>query len=240
MASVQEEMDTIYSLLAYALVYQDWQPEHTRREKRRGYNIGALLVDPENQPVQAGLNCINIANNATQHGELRAMMDYIGQTNCFNLEGFTIYTTLEPCIMCAGMMIMTAVKKVVFGQHDVMFSKAFERLSLDTSEAGGFAPYPRQVKAQASTTAYCKKLDDAYSDFLEVESEKMLARFLASDTAKTIYADAFRAFTNYQVRYPENKVYLEAARKFLKNFAYEPAFNSPSINTSFGTRKRAG
>lgn len=223
-ALVQEEMDAIYSLLAYALVYQDWQQEHIPREKRRGYNIGALLVNPGNQPVQAELNCVNAANNATQHGELRVMMNYISRTNCFNLEGFTIYTTLEPCIMCAGMMIMTAVKKVVFGQHDVMFSKAFERLSLDTLEAGGFAPYPRRVNVQASTIAYCKKLDDAYADFLQVENEKILARFLASDTAKTIYADAFHAFSNYEVRYPENKIYLEAAHNFLKNFAYEPAF----------------
>ena len=209
-------------LLAYALVYQDWQSEHIPREQRRGYNIGAVLVNPENKAVNAALNCINATNNTTQHGELRVMMNYIGQSNCFNLSGFTVYTTLEPCIMCAGMMMMTDVKRVVFGQHDVMFSKAFERLSLDSSESGGFTPYPRQVIVQASDSEYCRHLDKAYDLFLQKAEEKILARFLASDTAKGIYAEAYNAFANYQVQYPENKIYLEAARNVLKNFAYEP------------------
>lgn len=220
--AIEYEVDTIYTLLAYALVYQDWQPEQIPRERRRGYNIGALLVSPENLPVQAGLNCVNAANDATQHGELRAMTQFLNQHHCFNLEGFALYTTLEPCIMCAGMMIMTEVKKVVFGQHDVMFSKAFERLSIDTSEAGGFAPYPRQVSVKMSETEYRYRLDKAFTGFLQTDNEKILAKFLASDAAKTIYEDASKAFNNYQVRYPENKIYLEAARNFLKNFVYEP------------------
>lgn len=219
----QKELDEIYTLLAYSLVFKDWQPYDISRDKRRGYNIGALLVDSLQQPVYAGLNCINSSNDATQHGELRAITSYISKEKCFNLKGFTIYTTLEPCIMCAGMITMTAVKRVVFGQHDVEYSKAFERLSIDTRSIGGFSPYPRQVEAEVTSSGFCAKLDDAYEEFLKTEEEKILAKFLTSETARKIYSDAYTSFIDYKVRYSSNQEAYGNAFQFLNNFNYEQA-----------------
>lgn len=201
----EQEADEIFSLLTYAIVHHDWQPEAVARENRRGYNIGALLVNPKNEPVFHGLNCISSTNNATQHGEVRAITAYLNETRCFNLEGFTMYTSLEPCIMCAGMITMTSIDRVVYGQHDVEYSKAFERLSIDTQHVGGFPPYPRVVPAHASTLNYCSELDNAYHHFYTMETEKMLARFLASGTAFTIFKNAADHFLNYSVIHPENK-----------------------------------
>ncbi|MCB0522493.1 MAG: nucleoside deaminase [Lewinellaceae bacterium] len=211
---VQQEIDEIFSLLAYSLVYQDWQSHEVPRDKRRGYNIGAVLVDKENHPVYYGLNSINSTDNATQHGEVRSIIGYLDQTRKFNLSGYTIYTTLEPCVMCAGMITMTAFKRAVYGQHDVEYSKAFERLAVDTQPIGGFPPYPRRVEALANSTQYCKALDDAYAKFLATDSEKVLAKFLTSDEAKAIYKSAARAFENYEVKHPENQSILEAAQTF--------------------------
>ncbi len=199
------EKDEIFSLLVYALVYHDWQPASVPREKRRGYNIGALLVNPQNEPVCHGLNCINSTENATQHGEVRAIISYLDKKRCFNLEGFTIYTSLEPCIMCAGMITMASVGRVVYGQHDVEYSKAFERLALDTTAIGGFPPYPRTVVAHATTVSFCTELDEAYRHFYATETEKMLARFLSTDVAFRIYQKAATAFLNYPVKHQENK-----------------------------------
>ncbi|MEP7109887.1 MAG: nucleoside deaminase [Ferruginibacter sp.] len=214
--TIQQEADEIFSLLAYSIVFRDWQPGSIPREKRRGYNIGALLVDPENSPVFYGLNCINSTGNATQHGELRSITGYLDKTRRFNLEGFTIYTTLEPCVMCAGMITMTSVNRVVFGQHDVEYSKAFERLAIDTRAIGGFPPYPRAVLAHATTSEFCKELDVAYEDFLAKETEKMLARFLTTGTAQNIYKKAAGCFLNYPLAYPENRKIYEMALNFYK------------------------
>ena len=126
----KQEIDEIYSLLTFALVYENWQPASVPRNLRRGYNIGALLVDKGQKPVFCGLNCINSTDNATQHGEVRAITTYLEQARRFNLDGFTMYTSLEPCIMCAGMMTMTDVDRVVYGQKDVDFSNGLERLAL--------------------------------------------------------------------------------------------------------------
>ncbi|MFT3932112.1 MAG: nucleoside deaminase [Chitinophagaceae bacterium] len=212
--SIQQERDNIFSLLTYTIVYNDWQPASVPREKRRGYNIAALLVNKDNTPVQYGLNAINVTENATQHGEVRAITSYLEKTRAFNLDGFTIYTSLEPCVMCAGMMIMTSVQKCVFGQHDIDYSKAFERLSIDTRDIGGFPSYPRKVTAIASSTDFCKQLDEAYQSFLQTDSEKILAKFLTTPAAETIYQKAAAAFLNYHVQYPDNQVIYEKALSF--------------------------
>ena len=213
-SEIQQEIDDIYSLLTYALVLKDWQPDSIPRRERRGYNIGALLVDKENSPVHYGLNCINSTDNATQHGEVRAMTSYLEKHRSFNLRGFTIYTTLEPCVMCAGMMTMTSVKRVIYGQRDVAYSKAFERLAVDTRPIGGFAPYPRQVVAQASKISYCEQLDLEYQEFLEEDEEKILAKFLASEDAKKIYEKATNTFLNYKIKSDTNEAIYKAALKF--------------------------
>ena len=219
--TLQQEIDNIYSLLAFALVYRDWQPDSIAREKRRGYNIGAVLVNPDHVPVDAGLNCINSTNNATQHGELRAITSYLAAHPVFNLDRFTLYTTLEPCIMCAGMITMTDIDRVVYAQHDVDYSKAFERLQLDSTSIGGYLPYPRKVDAASTNLKFGKTLDDAYARYLAVAEEKVLARFLSTTEAKEIFADATLMFMEYSCVHKENVPILDSARNFLKAFYHE-------------------
>jgi tRNA(Arg) A34 adenosine deaminase TadA len=211
---IQEEIDEIFTLLAYSIVYKDWQSGNVPREKRRGYNIGAVIVNDKNKPVHYGLNCINSTDNATQHGEVRSIISYLDKTRKFNLAGHTIYTTLEPCVMCAGMITMTAFKRVVYGQHDVDYSRAFERLAIDTRSIGGFAPYPRTVIAISANTAFCKQLDSAYQEFLKKDSEKVLAKFLVSDEAHQIYKAASEKFLTYKVANIQNQKIYDTAFKF--------------------------
>lgn len=213
---VRQEVDEVFSLLAYALVYRDWQPASVPRNQRRGYNIGALLVDKDSKPVFYGLNAINSTDNATQHGEVRAITNYLEKTRRFNLDGFTIYTTLEPCIMCAGMMTMTDVDRVVYGQKDVDFSNGLERLALDTRAYGGYAPFKRTTWADASPSPFRGQLDKAYQHFLNNDPERVLAKFLAGKEAETIFKEASHTFLNYQVRHSENATTYESALRFFR------------------------
>lgn len=97
--ALQQERDDIFSLLIYALVYQDWQDGTVPRHLRRGYNIGALLVTPQFEPVFHGLNCINSTENATQHGEVRAITQYLEQTRKF------LDPSARPLHLCAPVAI---------------------------------------------------------------------------------------------------------------------------------------
>lgn len=212
----RQEVDEIFSLLTYALVYANWQPGSVPRQQRRGYNIGAVLVDASQQPVFCGLNCVNATDNATQHGELRAITAYLEKTRRFNLDGFTIYTSLEPCIMCAGMMTMTDIDRVVYGQKDVDFSNGLERLALDSRAFGGYAPFKRTTWADASPSDFRAHLDAAYQRFLSTEQEKILAKFLAGPEAEAIFKEAHAAFLSFEVKYPANAAIYAAARVFFE------------------------
>lgn len=209
--SEQEEKDHIFSLLIYSLVLKDWQPEEVPWKARRGYNIGTLLVDENNLPVYHGLNAVTKTNNSTQHGEVRAITAYLEKTGRFNLSGFTVYTTLEPCAMCAGMIIMTECSRLVHGQHDYTYSKAIERLHFDSSQIGGFSPYPRRVMVQASTLPIRFLLEEGLKNFLRTDTEKVLAKFLASPAAKSIYEEARDLFLRFPVTYLQNTPFYEAA-----------------------------
>ncbi len=213
---IKQEVDEIFSLLTYALVYADWQPASVQRNKRRGYNIGAVLVDKDLKPVYSGLNCINSTDNATQHGEVRAITQYLEKTRRFNLDGFTVYTSLEPCIMCSGMMTMTNVGRVVYGQKDVDFSNGLERLALDTREYGGYAPFKRTTWADGSPNPFRVRLDEAYQRFLATETEKILAKFLTGAEAESIFKEAHDAFLSFKVKHSENENIYRAAQKFFE------------------------
>ncbi|AWV97670.1 nucleoside deaminase [Arcticibacterium luteifluviistationis] len=213
-SEMQNERDEIFLLLAYSLVYNDWQPESVPRFERRGYNIGTVLVNAQNEPVYAGLNAINSTDNATQHGEVRAITGYLEENGGYNLKDFTVYTTLEPCIMCAGMITMTNVKRVVIGQKDFDYSHAFERLAIDTRAVEGFPPYPRKSDIYYPNLSVSQKLDIAFANFLKTEEEKYLARFLSSEIAKSIFKEAENEFLNYQVKFSENQDILTKTREF--------------------------
>lgn len=210
MNDANTERDEIFSLLAYALVYRAWQPDTIPFAQRRGYNIGALLVDPNNKPVAYDLNCVNSTGNATQHGEVRVITRYLEQTRSFLLDGFSLYVTLEPCIMCAGMITMTSIDRVVYGQHDVAYSKAFERLF----DGAGLPEHPRRVIASPSTLSICSQLDAAYQDYLQTAEEKILAKFLASEKARVIFESAEMAFFDFVPALEENKKIYEQALHF--------------------------
>jgi tRNA(Arg) A34 adenosine deaminase TadA len=213
---VKQEIDEIYTLLTYALVYANWQLASVPRNQRRGYNIGAVLVDKDQKPVYCGLNCINATDNATQHGEVRAITQYLEKTRRFNLEGFTIYTSLEPCIMCSGMMTMTDIDRVVYGQKDVDFSNGLERLALDSREYGGYAPFKRTTWADGSPNSFRLRLDEEYKKFLATETEKILAKFLTGPEAERIFKEAYHAFLGFYVKHSANSEIYNSAKNFFE------------------------
>jgi len=214
--SIQTELDKIYSLLAYSLVLKDWQTDSIPRNARRGYNIGTILVNRNKEVVHRGLNCINSTKNITQHGEVRAITSYLDSVKSFNLEGFTLYTTLEPCAMCSGMATMANIERVVYGQKDVYFSGALDRLFLNSKAFGGFKPYPRNVISDPAPTKFREDLDFAFKHYLEIEDEKYIAKFLSSEIANNIYKNAANQFINYKVNFAENQVKYDQAKKFLE------------------------
>ncbi|MCL3779968.1 nucleoside deaminase [Prolixibacteraceae bacterium JC049] len=207
----QKELDYFYSLMAYAVVYKDWQRSAEKRESR-GYNIGSVLVNSNNRVVHWARNCVNRTLNETQHGEVRLMQSYLDKTHEFSLKGYTIYTTLEPCAMCSGMMKLTELYRTVYGQTDPAYGKALERLQLESATCceGGYSPYPRPVISDKSPDSISVEIDLAYR-----RVGGHITQFLTTKEAEVLFRKATKMFMEYtDAKYPQNQRMIDEAHEF--------------------------
>lgn len=79
--------------------------------------VGAILVR-ENQLIAQGHNRSIGAIDTTAHAEIQAIRAANKILNNYRLPNTTLYTTLEPCPMCAGAIIHARIKRLVFGAFD--------------------------------------------------------------------------------------------------------------------------
>ena len=212
---VTAEADRIDALLAYAVVYKDWQDRTFSPPGARGYNIAGVLVDPDNRVVCWARNNVIRNVNGTQHGEVRLITNYLhNDEKRRNLRGFKLYTTLEPCAMCSGMMTLQSLPTSIYGQTDPGFGGALERLQLNSRRLpNGWCPYPRGVQSVASDLDVRRRLDQAFADWSGGAS---LTAFLASEEARALYAEAWDQLHHFQPAHAANKEVLAAALAFLE------------------------
>jgi tRNA(adenine34) deaminase len=79
--------------------------------------IGAVIVK-DNQIIAKGSNRCIIDKDPTAHAEIIALRKAAKKFKNYRLNDCIIYTTIEPCPMCAGALINARVKKIVFGALD--------------------------------------------------------------------------------------------------------------------------
>ena len=83
--------------------------------------IGACIVDAEGQVIGATSNRTIIDNDPTGHAEIRVIRRAAEVSKNYRLTGMTVYSTIEPCVMCAGALVNARIKRLVFGAHDERF-----------------------------------------------------------------------------------------------------------------------
>jgi tRNA(Arg) A34 adenosine deaminase TadA len=75
--------------------------------------FGAVLVVHGQIVAQAGDQCRARAD-PTAHAELRLISSYCQTTATISLDGYTLYSLAEPCVMCSGAIKWAQVSRVVF------------------------------------------------------------------------------------------------------------------------------
>lgn len=210
MSSAYLEKETILSLAVMAEVYKDWQP---RTLPNRGYNIGALLYDARMDTIAfVEKNSINLYSDKTQHAEIRLMQEYLRKKVLPDLEGMHVITTLEPCMMCSGMLIFLNVDTVKYIQADPCFGKNIERLAADWVEQGKVFPGNGRSKRTKSVPVACPAgtlLEEEFREFAQKTENTMLSDFLYAESVESVYRASFDILNHWHVIYPENKRLLE-------------------------------
>ena len=85
--------------------------------------IGAVVV-VAGQIVGRGMNGVIRDGDTTAHAEIKALRDTFRAINNYRVPGATIYTTVEPCAMCAGAIMHARLSRVVWGAPDPKFGAA--------------------------------------------------------------------------------------------------------------------
>ncbi|MDF2154977.1 tRNA adenosine(34) deaminase TadA [Vibrio sp. CAU 1672] len=105
-----------------------------RAEAEGEVPVGALLVK-DGQVIAEGWNRSISAHDATAHAEIQTLRQAGQVVENYRLLDTTLYVTLEPCPMCAGALLHSRVKRIVFGAPDLKAGAAGTVLNLFASQA---------------------------------------------------------------------------------------------------------
>ena len=80
--------------------------------------VGAIVTDSGGNIIGEGYNRRESDNAPIAHAEILAIEAAAKYLGSWRLTGCTLYVTLEPCPMCAGAIINSRLKRVVYGAFD--------------------------------------------------------------------------------------------------------------------------
>ena len=76
--------------------------------------VGSLIVDGD-ELVSEGVEAVRARHDATAHAEMEALRTAFARRRSRNLTGCTLYTSVEPCVMCAYTIRLARISVVVCG-----------------------------------------------------------------------------------------------------------------------------
>src|SRR5580704_8726562 len=95
--------------------------------------VGAI-VELHGEIVGRGANSPIARHDPTAHAEILAIREAAAHFGNYRLTGATLYSTLEPCVMCAGALVAARIERLVFGARDLRFGGVRSKFRLADSE----------------------------------------------------------------------------------------------------------
>ena len=80
--------------------------------------VGALIVNEQGEVLATGQNLREKDNDPTAHAEMVAIKNVGNKIGNWRLDDLTLVVTLEPCVMCAGAIAQSRMKRLVYGAFD--------------------------------------------------------------------------------------------------------------------------
>ncbi len=89
--------------------------------------VGAVIVDKEGEIVSRAYNRMEHTHCQTGHAEVRAIERACAKRGDWRLDGCTIYITLEPCLMCFGLICLSRFKTIIYGATSPLFGCGLDK-----------------------------------------------------------------------------------------------------------------
>ena len=97
--------------------------------------IGACLVDADGELIAAGHNRTITDCDPTAHAEVIVLREAARKIGNYRLTGTVLYTTIEPCVMCAGAIVNARIERLVYGTADERFGAVRTKFELCESSS---------------------------------------------------------------------------------------------------------
>jgi tRNA(adenine34) deaminase len=108
--------------------------ELAREAERAGeVPVGAVVV-LEGEVIGRGRNAPIESHDPSAHAEMIALREAARAIGNYRVEKATIYSTLEPCVMCAGVLVAARIERLVFGARDLRFGGVRSKFRVADSE----------------------------------------------------------------------------------------------------------
>ena len=130
--------------------------EAIKAKKKNEVPVGAIIVDGCGNIIAKAHNLVETRNNPTCHAEKLVIEKALKITDQKFLNDCDIWVTLEPCVMCAGLIKQTRIRRLYYGAED---------------KKGGAVDNGVRVFSDNKTTI------EIYSGFSATQSEKLLKDF---------------------------------------------------------------
>ena len=122
-----------------------------RGTRARGdHPFGALLAGPDGKVLLEAMNTCGTQGDRTGHAERNLMTEASLHYDAETLAGCTMYTSAEPCAMCAGSVYWAGVGRVVHGMSEAALKALIgphpENLTMDLPCRTVFAAGQRRVE----------------------------------------------------------------------------------------------
>ena len=109
-AAEQAQLDLTFMQRALELAQQ--------AEQHDEIPVGAVVVH-QGKIIGEGFNQSIMLNDPSSHAEMNAIRQAGDSLNNYRLLDCTLYVTLEPCPMCAGLLVHSRIKRLVYACSDL-------------------------------------------------------------------------------------------------------------------------
>ena len=159
----------------------DLEVEHLKRSisvawrarEHGNHPFGAVLVDEHNQIVLEAENTVVTGRDSTGHAETNLVRLATGQFSPEQLARYTLYSSAEPCAMCAGAIHWSQIGRVVYALSETdlydLIGPSPEHLLLPCREV--FAHSERRVAVQGPISALAREARDVHKDFWTAQGQ---------------------------------------------------------------------
>ncbi len=138
-------------------------------EKLGEVPIGACLVDAEGNLLAAAGNRTITDSDPTAHAEILVLREAAAELGNYRLTGATVYSTLEPCAMCAGALVNARIRRLVYGARDERFGAVRTHFKICDND---FLNHRIEI-VSGILADDCRKL---MQDFFRIKREKQKSR----------------------------------------------------------------